>query len=213
MGIRELSRNAIARGLSSCRPDDVVLISDIDEIINPLAILKNKDKPGIKFFRQKLYYCFLNCECVGNVWDKPKMVFYKDLHSPQWLREYPNLPFSNKYMMKLAKLSRDVKQVLGSKDLFIEDGGWHFSYLGGIERVKLKIKSFAHEEFDQEHYFQTENLLNAIENGEDLFGREGLRFEFLLIDNSFPRFLFENQELYSSMIYNTGGSGPKMSGF
>ena len=53
-------RNMIKEGLTNCKPDDVIIVSDIDEIPNPSKITEYKNKKGIKVFKQKMYYYFLN---------------------------------------------------------------------------------------------------------------------------------------------------------
>lgn len=197
--LENYQRNAIMRGLEDCRPDDVVIVSDIDEIVRAEAVLANKGKPGIKFFRQRLYYYFFNCMCTNLTWKQAKMAFYRDLHSPQWLRDYPG----QKHPTRLHKYWYRIKRLIGPKDVFIDDGGWHFSYIGGVDSIKLKIKSFAHSELDKEEFLEPDRILSAIERGEDLFGR-GLKYEFVPLDDSFPRYLVENRERYRSMIWQMG---------
>ena len=192
-------RNAISRGLRDCEPDDVIVVSDIDEIVRPQAILENKDRPGIKFFRQRLYYYFLNCECINNIWDAPKMAFYRDMHTPQWLRKYPNPFYPKKWQRSLSKRIIALKQIVGTKDVFIDEGGWHFSYLGGIDRVRQKIKAFAHSEYDSDKFLNPINLLERIQNSEDIFGRK-YNYRFVPIDASFPRYLQLNIERFKELI-------------
>jgi beta-1,4-mannosyl-glycoprotein beta-1,4-N-acetylglucosaminyltransferase len=56
-------------------------------------------------------------------------------------------------------------------------GGYHFSYLGGPDKVKTKIESFAHTEFNRPDITSDENILNAINNGQDIFKRNGLSYK------------------------------------
>lgn len=195
-------RNAIARGLKDCRPDDVVIVSDVDEIVRAQAVSENIDKPGVKFFQQKLFYYFLNCQQIKSVWDRPKMVFYRDLRSPQWLRDYPNPSISqtSKIEKKVVKYKHRLMQLLGPKDIYIENGGWHFSYLGGIERIQQKINAFAHSEFDKTEFLQPDKLQSSIELGEDLYKRKGIKFELIPIDDSLPSYLLNNIGRYNSLI-------------
>lgn len=197
--LENYQRNAISRGLQDCQPNDVIIVSDIDEIVRPQAILEYKDYPGIKFFRQRLFYYFLNCECSNLVWDAPKMAFYKDMRGPQWLREYPKPWYPRKWQRSLAKRWIELQKFTGKKDIVIDEGGWHFSYLGGIDRILQKISAFAHSEYDKDEFLQAGNLLRAIENGEDLFGRNN-KFRFVPLDASFPRYLLENQERFATLI-------------
>jgi hypothetical protein len=49
-------------------------------------------------------------------------------------------------------LSSDKKNLNLSKSSFIPDAGWHFSYLGGAEKIIEKIHSFSHVEFNNVRY-------------------------------------------------------------
>jgi len=195
-------RNAIARGLQECKPDDVIIVSDIDEIVRARAVLENKDKPGIKFFRQQQYYYYLNCAQKQGIWDRAKMAFYRDLRSPQWLRDYPkpSVPHPTRWQKKIAKYRHRWRQRFRSPDIFIDNGGWHFSYLGGLERIREKIKAFAHSEYDNEEFLALERLERVLATGEDLYGRRNMAFEFVPIDDSFPRYLREHPERYENMV-------------
>jgi len=195
-------RDAIARGLQACEPDDVIIVSDIDEIVRAQAVLENKDRPGIKFFRQRQYYYYLNCAQKQGIWDRAKMAFYKDLHSPQWLRDYPRppVPHPTKWQKKCAKYRHRLKQIMGPADIFVDNGGWHFSYLGGLERIREKIKAFSHAEYDNEEFLALERLRRVLQSGEDLYGRRNMAFEFVPVDKTFPRYLREHPERFSEMI-------------
>lgn len=194
-------RDAISRGLRECQPDDIVIVSDIDEIVRSQAIEEYKDKPGIKFFRQRQYYYFFNCVCTSITWDRAKMVFYRDLRSPQWLRDYPKLSTHrpSKLQKKRAKYGHRIKQLIGPKDVYIDDGGWHFGYLGGLERIQQKIRSFSHSEYDKEEFLDLERLQRVIEHGEDLYGRN-MNYQFIPLDDSFPRYLRDHPKRFASMI-------------
>lgn len=197
--LENFQRNAISRGLVSCQPDDVIIVSDIDEIVNPQAVLDNWSKPGIKIFQQRMYYYFLNCELEDAPWEAPKMAFYKDMHSPQWLREYPKPNYPHKWQRSLAKRMIKLRQAFIAKDILIQNGGWHFSYLGGIDRIKEKIKSFAHSEYDNEHFLNEASLLDAISNAKDLYGRN-YKFRIMPLDPTFPPYLTDNQDRFDNLI-------------
>lgn len=198
--LENFQRNAITRGLVNCNPNDSIIISDIDEIVNSSAIIKYKNRPGIKVFRQKMYYYYFNCQAVGITWKPAKMICYKNLKSPQWLRVYP-APLNNpsRGMVKRANLMHKIRRIIGL-DSHIKDGGWHFSYLGGIDRIINKINSFAHEEYDNDLFTDESALLSAIKKGEDIFGRDDMKFDFVPLDESFPEYLIDNKEKFSHMI-------------
>ena len=58
--IENHQRNCIAKALAACHDDDVILISDLDEIPHPEKIKECLHAPGIKLFEQFMFYYFLN---------------------------------------------------------------------------------------------------------------------------------------------------------
>jgi beta-1,4-mannosyl-glycoprotein beta-1,4-N-acetylglucosaminyltransferase len=85
----------------------------------------------------------------------------------------------------------------------IKKGGWHFSYLGGIEKIKQKIRSFAHTEFNKDEFLQDEYLLKAINNGEDIFKREDVSFKFVS-PHYYPNRLRKLMQQYPSFLHLSG---------
>lgn len=51
----------------------------------------------------------------------------------------------------------------------VNDGGWHFSYLGGKEMIKYKIKNFSHQEYNVPEIVSDEYIDFCINNGYSLF--------------------------------------------
>jgi hypothetical protein len=83
----------------------------------------------------------------------------------------------------------------------LKDAGWHFSYLGGVEAVKNKIRSIAHTEFDN-GTTTTDDWINArIAAGEDLF-RRGDRFFADPVDFCLPAHIKINQEKYRHLLFD-----------
>ena len=146
----------------------------MDEIPNP-EILQNIDKylDKAQFFTfvQKTYYYYLNFLKETN-WKGSRLGLYKDLkdYSYNKLRSQQNYEFQN--------------------------GGWHFSFMGGPERVKTKIMSYSHQ--DLNHPQVISNVENNIKNGIDPFFRGMLTK--VDIDNTYPKYLLDNLDKYSYMI-------------
>ena len=67
----KFQKNALERGLSDASPEDVILLSDVDEIPNPEVlkeIIHHFDKDKIYHLAQRMFYCYLNMEEVsGNL--------------------------------------------------------------------------------------------------------------------------------------------------
>ena len=49
----------------------------------------------------------------------------------------------------------------------ILNAGWHFSYLGGVEKIVEKLESFAHAEFDNDTIKNRSRIANRIDAGKD----------------------------------------------
>jgi beta-1,4-mannosyl-glycoprotein beta-1,4-N-acetylglucosaminyltransferase len=195
-------RDAISRGLDGIRPDDVVIVSDADEIVSADAVRRNVDRPGVKFFRMRMFYYFFNCEGVGQVWDKAKMARYRDLDGPQWLRDWPapSRFERRRPVRQLLKHLRRVHGTLTGRHVTVRNGGWHFSYLGGVDAIRYKVRSFAHTQFAEEDFLDPQRVLRLMERGEDLFGRRGMRFRFVSLDGDFPDYLLRNRRRFLPMI-------------
>ncbi len=150
--------SSISNGLKKCKSDDLILISFVDEIPKCETIIRSINKPGKhKAFMQDLAYYYLNY-FVDNAdpWLGTRMLKYKDL-----------LLYKSPYIARFT-----------TEDVQIPDGGWHFSYMGGVKKIKEKIASFSHQEFNNPSYNTEEKIFIAIQEGQDIF-RRGLKFKFI----------------------------------
>lgn len=114
-------RNCISRGFSNLADDDIVIISDVDEIPDPkkFVIFKNIDFK-LASFEQDFYAYFLNLKSISSNWIGSVAVKYSILKniSPQNIRNHKD---------RIPTL--------------IKNGGWHFSWLGGAEQAWEKSRS------------------------------------------------------------------------
>jgi hypothetical protein len=79
-------------------------------------------------------------------------------------------------------------------------GGWHFSYLGGHEAIVQKIKSFSHQEYNNEKYVN-DMLTQKVSKGKDLFGRVYYRYIVIDMDtHPYPKYILDNREKYADFI-------------
>jgi hypothetical protein len=81
----------------------------------------------------------------------------------------------------------------------IENAGWHFSYIGGAERIRYKIQSYAHRELDDPRFTDINAINRHIEEDDDLFGR-GRNYTCVPLDDSFPAFLLSNTTRFQNLI-------------
>ena len=75
----------------------------------------------------------------------------------------------------------------------------HFSYLGGVEAIREKIKAFSHDEYNNDKFLSDENLLTSIRAGKDIFGRD-LKFSKVEVDASFPAYIQQRIEELEELI-------------
>ncbi len=209
-------RDMIVRGLKECSNDDVVIISDVDEIPSADTVKKAFKLEGFRIFEQRLYNYWLNCQCIAlngrpYMWLGSAMLRFSDLRTPQWIREIV-ISTRREYasrrwvVRKAAKLWRQLRGVLGRPVTIVSPGGWHFSYLGGVDAVISKIRAFAHTELVTEEVLRPERIRECISRGLDLFDR-GFQFKFVPLDASFPRYVVQNPDRWRSLIYSVESVG------
>tara|TARA_B110000037_G_C16985829_1_gene451009 strand:+ start:95 stop:964 length:870 start_codon:yes stop_codon:yes gene_type:complete len=136
-------RNYIINGLNNANNEDIILISDVDEIPKIDKFDFDKVKNKIILFRQDMFYYKFNL-CLPNFkWTGTKACRKKDLLSPQWLRNIKEkkYPFFRLDTFFSDKKYTDIK--------IVNDGGWHFSNIKTAKAIEHKLKSYLHhKEFD-----------------------------------------------------------------
>ena len=136
-------RNFIIKGLNKAERNDLILISDVDEIPNIDNLDFDKINEKIILFKQDMFYYKFNLKLPNLIWTGTKACRKKDLISPQWLRnikdkKYPFYRFDT-FFSKTKYMS--IK--------FIQNGGWHFSNIKNAKEIEFKLKSYLHHrEFD-----------------------------------------------------------------
>ena len=136
-------RNFITKGLEFANGNDLILISDVDEIPNLEKIDWNKIDNQIVLFKQDMFYYKLNLKLPDLIWSGTKACKKKYLKSPQWLRNIKD----KKYPFFRFDTFFSEKKYINIK--FIENGGWHFSNLKTAAEIEHKLKSYLHHrEFD-----------------------------------------------------------------
>jgi len=182
-------RNETKRGLYDAENEDIIIVSDVDEIPN----LKNKNflKYDSCVFLQNFYYYKLNILCYdGLKWEKKwpgsKCIKFKYFENSQKVRELR--------VRKIPKWRIDKK--INRK--IIKNGGWHFSYLMTPEKIQEKIENFAHSEF--KNYSKIEHIRKMIESKQDIFSRNDLKFKTVSIDKTYPDYICNNLEIYKKWI-------------
>ena len=137
-------RENLKKGLKNLKDDDLVVISDLDEIPNFDNLDFDKVKNNIIIFQQKMFYYKLNLYYNDFIWAGSKAVKYKNFVSPQWLRNVK----SKKYPFWRLDIFFSKKKY--SNLFYVKDGGWHFTCIRTPEDLEKKLLNFAHHyEFEQ----------------------------------------------------------------
>ena len=136
-------RNGIKKGITNANPDDIILVSDVDEIPNLSNLDLNKINNNIILFKQNFYYYKFNLKLEDMLWSGTKGCRYKNLKSPQWLRNIKDKKYP---FWRLDVLFSDKKY---SNIISIENGGWHFSNMKTPEEIEKKMRTYLHHrEYD-----------------------------------------------------------------
>ncbi len=194
-------RNALARGLADAKDDDVIMVSDLDEIPRPesmqdvLRLLWN----GVRSvrFEMTFYNFYLNLRnysyprwMLGTIAIQLKSLHDDSLFAGCVCDRYTQTSENNGNTLHKVRFLKAGK--------VLKNAGWHFSYLGGIETIQRKLEAFAHSEFSS---VSRETLERRLMNGDDLFGRAGKSFA-VPIDESFPKYIVAHQEDLSLYLFS-----------
>ena len=136
-------RNFILNGLEDANEEDLILISDVDEIPNLENLEIGNINQKIIMFKQEMFYYKFNLKLPNFNWTGTKACKKKYLKSPQWLRNIKDRKYS---LYRFDVLFSETKFI----DLkIIENGGWHFTNLKSAEEIEHKLRSYLHHrEFD-----------------------------------------------------------------
>ena len=188
-------RNSILKGLINSKDQDIIIISDLDEIPNPEVFTNFKKEMRFAVFKQKHFYYKFNLQSKNNpYWLGSRICLKEYLISPQWLRD---LKFKKRPFWRLDKFRLNN---------IIENGGWHFCNLKKPESLLYKYKNLCEtddpihfKEKIDEKYLNIEEIKKRINEGQDIIGRKD-NFTTVNLDNSFPKFLINNQSIYSDWL-------------
>ena len=138
-----LQRDTILNGLKDADSNDWIIVSDLDEIPDLTKVNFNNIKNKIIFFKQKVFYYKLNLELKTLRWIGTKACRKKYLKSPQWLRNIKDKIYP-KWRLDILFSEKRYNDIF-----FIENGGWHFSFVKKPEDIEKKLRSYLHHrEYD-----------------------------------------------------------------
>lgn len=174
-------RQQVMRGLKQCRDSDIILLSDLDEIvrgekIKEMAHLITSKKVEAVICHQRMYQGYLNR--YEDVWNGTVCMSYK---------KFKNIPI--KLARRLRNIThRTLRRAKISKVHCMEDAGWHFTSMGGAARYVTKLESFSHAEMDRPGFDKIQHLSDKISP-----------LPIVEIDSSFPLYIQEKREHFEKI--------------
>ena len=184
--VEQHQRNNILNGIKDASPNDLIILSDSDEIPD-LTKLNEIDKSA-KFiaFSQMMFMYKLNLQNLSESnWIGSRMCLKKYFPIPQKLR---NMKFKKYPFWRIDKPKTQIIK-----------GGWHFSFLQSPTDILKKVKSFSHGEFNTDEIADEKNIKFRISNNEDIFDR-GIRLKKIEINSDYPEYIVNNINKLSEWI-------------
>ena len=182
-------RDCISRGIDklSLQNNDVITITDLDEIPNPTLLKKIKNNEILvdqNILELDLYYYNLET-MLGFQWTLSKIISYKN---------YKELGLS----------CQQIRENISFK--IIKNSGWHLTYFGDEKFIKNKIQNFGHQEYNNNNYTDEKHIEQQIINGKDLFGRQNINIINIDIkdnDNLPPAYDIYLKDFYKTQLTQT----------
>lgn len=189
-------RNGIARGLGAVEDDDLVIISDVDEIPRADVLARIAATPSVRLagMRMPLFYLRFNYLQIRGgdpvyVWAvAARGEVYRKL-GPQGLRE-----------ARIALQNAAWSNALDDGQAIYQHAGWHFSYLGDDDHVRLKLASFAHTEHATSENLDNFGVDGILARDLDLFGRPGFEWAAVRVNGYFPAELRRDLDRYRHLL-------------
>ena len=184
-------KNQVHKGLKNCDENDILILSDLDEIPNPSVFedLENL-KRGNSALELDLYCYFLNGK-VFNIknkknikWTGPSITQFKNFRSFHDERHGARNSFKGNEELQFKK---------------VQNAGWHFTYLGGLKSLNFKIKSTAHTELNTRSINTRSNLKNLIDSGV-FVGNNKWKAVYRPLESIFPEYLCNIFHEYPNLI-------------
>jgi beta-1,4-mannosyl-glycoprotein beta-1,4-N-acetylglucosaminyltransferase len=195
--------NKANEGLINADANDIIIISDLDEIPNLKEVNFKKVKEKFIFFKQKMYYYKFNLLYKSLVWYGSKACKKKYLHSPEELRSSKNKKYP---LWRLDVLFSKLKH---NNIYVVENGGWHFSNIKKPEELEKKMQNFLHHidyessglnAKDLEKLIKEKRVMynHALDKKENKWGK-GKKLEPSEI-KEMPKYIAENLMLYQEWL-------------
>jgi len=196
-------RNLIVKGLEEANDEDLILISDVDEIPKLSGLNFKSINEKIILFKQDMFYYKFNLQLPNLIWTGTKACKKKNLISPQWLRNIKDRKYS------FFRIDTFFSKTKYTNIKIINDGGWHFSNIKTPKEIEFKLRSYLHHrEFDV-NPLSIDQISEIIKNRQAIYdlkvdktvnkiGNGSILKKFEL--NKLPEYILTNQNKFLNWI-------------
>ena len=182
-------RNTLSRGLTNTDPNDIIVISDLDELMrgDTFHIMRNSEF-NLYTCRCPMFYYKFNYMMVA-----PTSFFINGIAARAGLQ------YSPQTIRNMAHQFTRMPYDYVDHDLCtIPHGGWHFTYLGDTEHAANKLRNFAHQESN--HWAEKIDVDEIITRKGGIDPSSSERFEYISIDDYFPENILKNLDRWNKYI-------------
>jgi len=205
--IETYQRNAILLGLKDAHPNDLILISDVDEIPNIQTIQYAAKSKTNSVFLMDMYYYYLNVLSVRKsaFLYRVKYFLLAQLKISKYVLRHHELHYWYGTIALKFKNITTIQQERENRQNFkiypnlIKNAGWHLSYFGGAKNIAQKVESFAHAELNKDIYKNEEEIITNIKKGVSLHD-QNTSLKQVDIYSIFPKNLIKNTSSYPNWI-------------
>ena len=196
----EQSYNYILNALETVSEDDLICLSDNDEIPNLESKYFKNSKKDVFIFKQLFFYYKFNLFYDLMPWFGTKACKKKKLISLSWLRNLKNKKYPwwriDTYFSKTKQTNIQI----------VDDGGWHFTNLKTAEEIHKKLSNFGHHNEFDDSGLTIDDIQNCINNRivnynhlADKSDKNKYTAEYklkIVSDEILPKFLIDNKKKY-----------------
>jgi len=196
----ELSYDVMLNAVSEAAENDLIILSDNDEIPNLKSNLFSNSNKSIFIFEQLLFYYKLNLLYDRMPWFGSKACKKKKLNSFSWLRNLKNRKYSpwrlDTFFSKTKYIDIEI----------IKNGGWHFTNIKTPEKIYEKLMNFGHHDEFEKSGLNIEKIKKFVNEKKIFFNHFADKskiekwdyvYKLKKIDNKFlPKYLIDNSNKY-----------------
>lgn len=197
--VSDFQKGQVVRGLFDAKSGDTLIFSDVDEIPKASAVRPHAAHKGITVFEQRLYAYYLNNICTDYDTHGQTCVAQYNRDGLGWWRGSVMLDFDS--FKAIGKSIKKMRLLHDRADVnVVSDSGWHFTSIGDVERIALKLESYEHSEANTDETKNPAAMKKRIQEGKSIFVDNKSLHKIVPLDGTFPQYLVQNQEKFRQIL-------------